>query len=50
MQIISSTGSSQVEITLEEDLQRSGGVGGRGGGGGGEWFRKSRRRWQRWTR
>ena len=34
-QIISSTGSSQVDITLEEDLQRSGGVGGRGGGGGG---------------
>lgn len=35
-QVISSAGSSQVEITLEEDLQRGGGAGGRGGGGGGD--------------
>ena len=34
--IVSASGSAQVEITREEDLQRSGGAGGRGGGGGGD--------------
>ena len=34
--IVSASGTSQVEITREEDLQRSGGAGGRGGGGGGD--------------
>lgn len=34
--IVSASGSGQVEITREEDLQRSGGAGGRGGGGGGD--------------
>jgi hypothetical protein len=34
--VVSASGTSQVEITREEDLQRSGGAGGRGGGGGGD--------------